>query len=559
MRTFTPKRDQFDSQASSRAARPGRASMPTSVRDILGSSGQPLDETTRSFMEPRFGHDFSQVRIHSAAGAAASAAAVHAQAYTVGQHIVLGSGSPSPQSQAGRLLLAHELAHVVQQSGGVGTEPVPEISPTAPHEAEARAAAMAVVAGQTGVKVASRTGVGLARQERQLEGVLLVARDLVEQELGLLPQRVADLEDALRIIGESGTGHAESARGLLRELNDELLLPDRHRNLREVQEAAGEFLRQNRPWPGVNARRGRRLTTIVEELQRAAAGSGPEAARARTFLDQIERLRGRVGELETARRATEARFQAPTNVEPRIKAAPKIEPKVPTQASAGVKSPPTGAAAGAKVESTVVHAAEAASVEVKAATRLSRVGSGLAKIGSLGFNLLLPGPLDALALMVQFAGSYAAAQEAIRSRNTRTGFAIGLSAFLLGRSHEAVRKHLTRRFVLDREVHTQVVGAVGIAENAHNSGLDSGFNYGALLSDDAKDALRDFGFSALAAQGRLPERSELFAAEGVWRLAGAILPAVDQIFEAMRAAAERQREEERRKRRLESGYHGMKF
>jgi hypothetical protein len=138
------------------------------------------------------------------------------------------------------------------------------------------------------------------------------------------------------------------------------------------------------------------------------------------------------------------------------------------------------------------------------------------------------------------------------------GFAIGLSAFLLGRSHRAVRKHLSRRFVLDKEVHTQVLGAVGMAEKAHNAGLDAGFNYGGLLSDDVKDALREIGFSALAAQGRLPERRELFAAEGVWRLAGALLPTVDRIFEAMRVQAEKEQEAERREMKRESGAVGMK-
>ena len=76
--------------------------------------GQPLDPATRAFMEPRFGHDFGDVRLHTNAKAAESAAAVNAQAYSVGKDVVFGSGYYAPTSTAGQRLLAHELTHVVQ-------------------------------------------------------------------------------------------------------------------------------------------------------------------------------------------------------------------------------------------------------------------------------------------------------------------------------------------------------------------------------------------------------------------------------------------------------------
>jgi hypothetical protein len=68
-------------------------------------------------MEPRFGHDFSGVRVHTDAQAAESARAVNALAYTVGRDVVFGAGQFAPQSPAGRRLMAHELTHVVQQQG----------------------------------------------------------------------------------------------------------------------------------------------------------------------------------------------------------------------------------------------------------------------------------------------------------------------------------------------------------------------------------------------------------------------------------------------------------
>lgn len=90
-----------------------------SVYDVLRSPGQPLDQTTRQYMEPRFGHDFSRVRVHTDAAAARSARAMHADAYTVGRDVVFEQGQYAPSTLAGKQLLAHELTHVVQQGFAV--------------------------------------------------------------------------------------------------------------------------------------------------------------------------------------------------------------------------------------------------------------------------------------------------------------------------------------------------------------------------------------------------------------------------------------------------------
>lgn len=78
--------------------------------------GEPLDAGARDFFEPRFGYDFGGVRVHSDARSAESAHALNASAYTVGSDVVFGAGEYAPSSRAGRQLLAHELAHVVQQT-----------------------------------------------------------------------------------------------------------------------------------------------------------------------------------------------------------------------------------------------------------------------------------------------------------------------------------------------------------------------------------------------------------------------------------------------------------
>ena len=70
----------------------GLSKAPAIVQDVLNSAGQPLDATTRAFFEPRFGHDFSHVRVHTNGEAQQSARAVNAHAYTVGQNIVFGQG-----------------------------------------------------------------------------------------------------------------------------------------------------------------------------------------------------------------------------------------------------------------------------------------------------------------------------------------------------------------------------------------------------------------------------------------------------------------------------------
>jgi hypothetical protein len=89
--------------------------VPASVHETLRASGQPLDKHIRDRLEPRFGYDFAAVRLHTGASAAASAKEVGAQAYTVGSHVVLASGAYAPPSRKGLRLLAHELAHVIQQ------------------------------------------------------------------------------------------------------------------------------------------------------------------------------------------------------------------------------------------------------------------------------------------------------------------------------------------------------------------------------------------------------------------------------------------------------------
>src|SRR5579862_902209 len=98
------------------APRAAVGNAPASVHKTLNSPGQPLDSETRAFFEPRFGSDFSRVRIHADSPAAESADSVQARAYTVGHHVAFARDQFAPGTADGRHLLAHELAHVVQQA-----------------------------------------------------------------------------------------------------------------------------------------------------------------------------------------------------------------------------------------------------------------------------------------------------------------------------------------------------------------------------------------------------------------------------------------------------------
>jgi hypothetical protein len=140
-----------------------QATVPPFVRSVLASTGQPLEPATRAFMEPRFGHDFSQVRVHTDTRAAESAGAVNALAYTVGRDIVFGAGQYAPGTRDGRTLVAHELTHTIQQGRAQAREVSGVSLPGDRAEQEADAAAGALIHGQDFHSTLA-TGVRIARQ-----------------------------------------------------------------------------------------------------------------------------------------------------------------------------------------------------------------------------------------------------------------------------------------------------------------------------------------------------------------------------------------------------------
>lgn len=209
-------------RASTAASVPAR--LPPAVRATLTAAGRPLDPGTRAWMEARFGYDLEPVRVHDDGQAAASAQAVNAVAYTVGTHVVFDQGRYAPAYPSGRALLAHELAHVVQQtgdmpgSGGIGA---------AASEQQAEAAARAVGRGNAAPSLAA----GPVRLARQAAAPLAerIARIQSLLSYGVFDWAITDAEaiEALSILRQMG---AEERAAALRQIDVGRLqenLPDR--------------------------------------------------------------------------------------------------------------------------------------------------------------------------------------------------------------------------------------------------------------------------------------------------------------------------------------------
>jgi hypothetical protein len=254
---------------------------------------------------------------------------------------------------------------------------------------------------------------------------------------------------------------------------------------------------------------------------------------------------------------------------PRLEAQQGGAPKTELFKPSGGGSPPrSGGASGAAfgTEGLATSESKALTANVKAVaiaetklgptlmkTLASKVGSW-AKTGvtsllgtlSIVDPLLLPGPWDAIKLMVNVAEGYTAAWDSIRSRNTQSGFTGGLAASLLRLSPEEVRKTLERHSP-STDVHTDFAASAGMAESAFNRALGDGYRYGNALPREARNALREL--SGLAAGDKSPNT--------IWAMGKALLPTVDQIFEEARKRAEAARLEKQAQelqRRFDAGH-----
>jgi hypothetical protein len=148
------------------------------IQGVRQDGGKPLDLATRTLMETRFGHDFGQVRVHTDTRAVAAAHAVRAMAFTIGRDVIFGAAQYAPTTLEGQRLLAHELAHVVQQEGAQQRAAMTE--PGSTPEQEAARAADRVLRGEPAGYL-KPAGIGPARYEPGQEE----ARDLIDYLLGM--------------------------------------------------------------------------------------------------------------------------------------------------------------------------------------------------------------------------------------------------------------------------------------------------------------------------------------------------------------------------------------
>ena len=190
--------------------------------DVLGQlyGGHALDEATRGLMESRFGENFSDVRIHTGHRAAEAAGALQARAFTVGEDVVFGEGQFGPETSEGQRLLAHELAHVIQQRQSTGA-----VAGERETERDAREAAHEVSSGGT-PSVRERSAPGTVQRDPISKAGTMAAKALAKRffaELGLKLGRLAARKVAKVALQELAEGLAAKVEKHILEHTEEVV------------------------------------------------------------------------------------------------------------------------------------------------------------------------------------------------------------------------------------------------------------------------------------------------------------------------------------------------
>lgn len=227
------------------------SSVGSSIERMQSSGGQPLSASARSFAEPRFGRDFSSVRVHMGAEAASASRALNARAFTMGEHVVFGPGEYRPDTQEGKLLLAHELTHVLQQRkvGATSLDPAARQYSSAGHEREADQVAATVTRGGS-VRNWSPRAAGNGFQPSLLGdavgGLIDVGGDLIEGGADLAGDAFEGTADIVGGVSEFGLDLAGDVAGGGLELAGDLVDSDALRSAGRATDsaldAAGSFV-----------------------------------------------------------------------------------------------------------------------------------------------------------------------------------------------------------------------------------------------------------------------------------------------------------------------------
>lgn len=222
--TLARRLDRFEDgaavQRETDSAAVGTSATPDAVRDVLASSGRSLPGDLKREMESRMGERFEDVRVHTGPDAAAAADALNARAFTVGHHVAFAHGEFDPDSAAGKHLLAHELAHVRQQTDGavsllpdtggpLQVDPDPGLERAAE---DAAAAAMAEEEQTVGRADADIHVQRLPDHERLAEARETAAERSIPAVVESLQERVSSLETAVE--DDSWVGRAVTKGGV---------------------------------------------------------------------------------------------------------------------------------------------------------------------------------------------------------------------------------------------------------------------------------------------------------------------------------------------------------
>ncbi|MEN4917889.1 DUF4157 domain-containing protein [Achromobacter spanius] len=472
------------------------ASEPPFLREVLASHGHPLDANTRSFMESRFRTDFSGVRVHADERASASADSVQARAFTVGHHIVLGTNEYAPGTPAGRALLAHELAHVIQQSslapGGamlLQREPRGPTYGNLPRDAPAFGSSRDVIrlknVDGTWKEVGGRYG-------RTARGNY----DFVVKDGEIFAVKAKNRMGAI--------GHTEAARG------------ERVNWAGQVEFEGGKV----KSWND-----GSGHYRSLSSMRQPAVQAGLPDEKFVQHPETIGRPRpkGSLPQLPVEQPATKPRVPGEQ---------PKVGSGPPRMAEFEQRYGKAPAAAPTTAASTVVaeEAASVLKVQGRAASALGKIGSAAGWVA----DFLMPGPQDAIMLMVQFAMTYAEAQEAERAKGMRSGFGQGLCAGLLRLSRGWIRDNLAPK-VISRSVASHVAATTGYREKGFVQGLVAGISFAERLSADQRKALIKEATRAMRAKGddmTLRARWERgYTANDIIDLSIALAPRITEILE----------------------------
>ncbi|WP_158685878.1 DUF4157 domain-containing protein [Achromobacter spanius] len=469
------------------------------VRNVLSAQGHPLDAHTRAFMESRFQRDFSHVKLHSDALAIASADAVKARAYTVGHHIVLNAGQYAPGTTAGRALLAHELVHVIQQSS-ISTHGARLLQRDASGPTYGNLPRDLPAPGSSGDVVRLRNVNGTWKE---------VGPKYVRTARGNYDFVVKDGEifavKSKRTVG-GGYGHTEAARG--ERVNWAGQVDFESGKVKTWNDGTGHY---------------RSLSSMRDPAVRA----GLPDEKFVQHPDNVgrPRPRGSLPQLPVEQPATKPRVPGE---QPKVPAGPpRMEEFEQRFGKKAATAPATTTAALAEEAGSVLK------VQGRAASALSKIGSAAGWVA----DFLMPGPQDAIMLMVQFAMTYAEAQEAARAQGMRTGFGHGLAAGLLRLSRGWVRDNLAPK-VISRSVASEVAATTGYREKGVVQGLVAGISFAERLNADQRKALLKEATRAMRAKGddvTLRARWERgYTAYDIIDLSVALAPRIDEILEEAR-------------------------